>query len=90
MLDAILLIKQARAASIPLRRAVLMAQTYLSREASDSLDSEMERWAARDLRERLEVAREGIEAMQRLLESVRPPEARSGDRAIPAFARNNV
>jgi DNA-binding transcriptional MerR regulator len=89
-LDAILLIKQARAAGIPLRHAAPMAHEYLSREASNALDSDMARWAARDLRERLVVARDGIEAVQHILDSVGSPDGSEPPRALPALARNRV
>jgi DNA-binding transcriptional MerR regulator len=89
-LDAILLIKQARAAGIPLRHAAPMAHDYLSREASSALDADMARWAARDLRERLAAARDGIEAVQHILDSVGPPEVAEARQTLPALARNRV
>jgi DNA-binding transcriptional MerR regulator len=89
-LDAIMLIKQARAAGIPLRQAVPMAHDYLSREASNALDSDLARWAARDLRERLAAAHEGIEAVQRVLDSVDSPDGKEARQRLPALARNRV
>src|SRR5947209_8960788 len=38
-LDCIVLIRQARAAGVPLRRAAPMAHDYLRREAAEALDS---------------------------------------------------
>ena len=76
-LDMIVLIKQARAAGIPLRQAVPLARLYLSQETTGALDSEMARLALRDLQERLAALRAAIETVQRLIQDVSIPDGRS-------------
>ncbi|HLJ68874.1 MAG TPA: MerR family transcriptional regulator [Chloroflexota bacterium] len=89
-LDLIILIKQARAAGIPLRHAVPMAQSFLVHEGPGALDGEMASWALRDLRDRLAAALAGIEAVQAILDEVVDVDARSRIPDLPALAGDRV
>lgn len=89
-LDAIMLIKQARAAGIPLRHAVPLAQEFLSREASGVLDSEMAHWALQDLREKLRDAQTGIEGILRVIQGLERSDGHFVDRPVPSVTRNRV
>ena len=82
-LDMIMLIKEARAAGIPLRQAVPLARLYLNQETTGALDSEMARLALRDLQEKLAALRAAIDRIQRLIQDVSAPDGRAGPPALP-------
>jgi DNA-binding transcriptional MerR regulator len=69
-IDAIILIRQARAAGIPLRRAVDMARTYLDAEANAAWTSALAPMDLRDLKDILRAARTGIEMVEDVIENV--------------------
>lgn len=69
-LDVIMLIKQARAAGIPLRQAVPMAHSYLTQEAAGAFDSDMAHAALHELQERLATLRASMDAVQALIHDV--------------------
>jgi DNA-binding transcriptional MerR regulator len=82
-LDMIVLIKQARAAGIPLRQAVPLARIYLNQETTGALDSEMARLTLRDLQEKLGALRGAIESVQRLIQDVSIPDGHAPDSPLP-------
>jgi DNA-binding transcriptional MerR regulator len=89
-LDAIMLIKQARSAGIPLRRAVPLAYAYLAREASSVLESDMARWAVHDLQDRLSAAQAGIESVQAMLQATGTADGRRRESGLPALKGDHV
>ena len=62
--DTIVLILQARAAGIPLRRAVPMAREYVRREAAGALDTGIAPAVMQEIHEQLDAVRAGIDAVQ--------------------------
>lgn len=89
-LDAIMLIKQARSAGIPLRQAVVLSREYLNREASGVLDSEMAHWALQDLREKLRAAQTGIDSILRVIQGLEQADGHFVDRPVSGAARDRV
>lgn len=69
-LDKIILIRQARTAGIPLRRAVSMARDYLTEEASGRLEAEIAPPLLSDLSEKLGSLRSGIETVEDLIHQI--------------------
>jgi DNA-binding transcriptional MerR regulator len=82
-LDKILLIRQARSAGIPLRRAVSMAQEYLKGKVSDGLEAEMASIALTDLQQQLRTLRTGIDSVEDLLAGLESRDGSSNSRQIP-------
>lgn len=62
--DTIVLILQARAAGVPLRRAVAMAREYLRRESVGAMESWLAPAALEEMYEKLASVRAGIDAVQ--------------------------
>jgi DNA-binding transcriptional MerR regulator len=77
-LDCIVLIRQARTAGVPLRRAAPLAQEYLRREAAEALDSRAAWDALQDLEERLRAVREATDGLLGALDDIR-----AGERVRP-------
>jgi DNA-binding transcriptional MerR regulator len=69
-LDKIILIRQARASGIPLRRAVAMARDYLNEEASGRIEAEIAPPLLSDLSEKLGSLRSGIENVEDLIHQI--------------------
>lgn len=89
-LDAILLIKQARAGGIPLRQAVALAHAYLNREAAGTIEGEMARSTVQDLDEKLAIARRSITDVQHLLANMQPSETPEGSAPLRATVSDRV
>ena len=70
--DTIILIRQARSAGVPLRRAVDMARDYLEAEARTAWSSSIAPADLRDLRDKLQAARTGIELVEAVIGSIEP------------------
>jgi DNA-binding transcriptional MerR regulator len=71
-LDKIVLIRQARIAGIPLRRAVALAQEYLRREHLQMVDGDVVQGALRELDEGLSSLSVGIQYVQRIIGDMQP------------------
>lgn len=67
-LDLIMLIKQARTAGVPLRRAVTLAREYLSAEPSDALDAAIAPTLLQELQHRVLAAREDLVAIEQMIQ----------------------
>lgn len=70
-LDCIVLIRQARSAGVPLRRAAPLAQEYLLREAAEALDSRAAWDALQDLEEQLQSLRTAADELLGTLREMR-------------------
>src|ERR671932_2241254 len=70
--DTIILIRQARTAGIPLRKAVDLARDYLETEARSAWSSSIAPADLRDLKDKLHAARAGIELVVTVIESMEP------------------
>lgn len=89
-LDAIMLIKEARAAGIPLRLAAPMARDYLDREATGALESGMAHWVLQDLQDRLGEALDSIQSVQRIIDTVHRQDGHTTAAPLPAVAADRV
>lgn len=89
-LDKIVLIRQARNAGIPLRRAVSMAQRYLREQVATNLDSEVAPAALLDLEERLRDLRSDIGVVERLIQNVAVGDGRVENTVIPRKVADRV
>lgn len=78
-LDCIVLIKQARTAGVPLRRAASMADEYLRREAAQALDSRAAWDALQELEERLLGLRAAADTLLGTLAEIRAGERARAD-----------
>lgn len=81
-LDLILLIRQARAVGIPLRRAAPMARAHLDRESAEGLGDMFQGAAIDDLRRKLAAARQGIEDVERALDPTATSNGISKERVL--------
>lgn len=78
-LDEVLLIRQARRAGIPLRKAVAMARDYLTRETGDGIDPYRGLGVLQNLDDKLRSLRETVDEVQELIQRVEPTaEAKAG------------
>jgi DNA-binding transcriptional MerR regulator len=66
-LDLILLIKQARAAGIPLRQAVPMAREYLNAEPSGSVDESISPTLLKEIHDRVAMLRDGLDTIEDMI-----------------------
>jgi DNA-binding transcriptional MerR regulator len=78
-LDLISLIYQARAAGIPLRRAVPLAQEFLARIQGDPLSQmDIGKEVVFDLQEKIRAAMVAIESVRRVMEQLEPAQDQDG------------
>jgi|SRR5947209_20180710 len=89
-LDCIVLIRQARSAGVPLRRAAPMAQDYLLSEAAEALDSRAAWGALQDLEERLRSLRSAADGLLDTLQDMRKAERDTGESRLRDAAENGV
>jgi DNA-binding transcriptional MerR regulator len=67
-LDLIMLIRQARAAGIPLRQAVPMAREYLNAEPSTPMDDALSPTLLQEIKSRVEGLRQGLDAVDEIIQ----------------------
>jgi DNA-binding transcriptional MerR regulator len=89
-LDKITLIRQARNAGIPLRKAVVMAQEYLRHEVSARLGTEVATGPLQDLEQKLQDLRGDIDIVEQLIKSVESQDGTSTSARDPVARRNRV
>lgn len=89
-LDEVALIRQARMAGVPLRRAVRLAREYLHSSPPLDLDQRLPPLMVRDIDQRLLALRNGIEQVQELLHDAGAGNMSSPKRSLPANHGNRV
>jgi DNA-binding transcriptional MerR regulator len=89
-LDCIVLIRQARAAGVPLRRAAPMAQEYLRGEAAEAIESRAAWGALQDLEDQLRKLRDSADGLLGAVAEIRVVERSGEDGRLPRPRANGV
>jgi DNA-binding transcriptional MerR regulator len=89
-LDQVVLIRQARIAGVPLRRAVRMAEEFLRAESSSDLDSRVAPATLQELDTQLSALNSGIETVRELIRQVEPHATPTSPRRLPGRRANRV
>jgi DNA-binding transcriptional MerR regulator len=89
-LDEVVLIRQARIAGVPLRRAVQLAREYLRASPPADLDQRLPSLTLREVEKQLMSLRTGIETVQELLRDAGDGSATPARKGLPARRGDRV